>query len=676
MKQHRILFFLLLILIPCGRAGWLATGSPAMSVFVMAVLMLSAGYLAQFPFASRTLTGGAPGEKALAAAAIGCMNLLSALVVPALAAYAFHLHLWQLLCLYLLCLALFFAAGGMREPSFIRESPKPYRSVVLDLVFWGSLAAAVIMAIHYGNWMSGDYTWHGTALRKLRELEPISFRNVLLADLPYPQYGHNIWYLFLALFSYLTRLDTAQVWVNSSVYLPLVFFATFYVFSKELFRSSYWAKVSTILFLVYVAFLGIEVGGADLPMAEQKWSLDVSAYPSIVARYAAVVMYCLYLIKGLQDKKVYWRELLFASVCVALVHFFYVVHLCIFFVLTGTGMALLSKTDGPAYRRLFVLNALALLPAVAYLIYYKSLLDTPTVNPWFLSAEGMGDPNNRVRFLSNGWPFIHPWGGILRNPYCAAATAACVPLIASLFGGRRPVWKMFLALPPLALMAVFFNPPLMHLLQKFNPGLDRIWRLVEIMPVTLLPAGLLYMLQEDMSWFTKKTVPWVLAGLIAALMPVMIRHHEIIRYSSTQWEQAADEHIRLKGIVERYVPPGANIIADPQIAWTWTTMFPHYVYIHPYPGGLPPSYDPRPRIDLSKQFFEGDITPSMVASLRAANVEYIVLTAQTFAARENQLRKFAGDLETPVQMLPLGLIAIKLKPAVPAARARDAEGTT
>jgi hypothetical protein len=664
MKPITAFFIALLIVIACVHQWFVPTGMAAFDIAIIIALLFAVSYLTQFPFSSRTFTVSGTGDKVLSFMVIAFMNMIAIFIVPALAAYAFRLYLGQLLGLYLLFFGIFYMVGGRQDPSFKKDKDKINNSSVLNFLFWSSIIVTVIMGLYYGCWMSGDYTWHATYIRKLREIAPIAYRNYLLADLPYPQYGHNIWHLFMALLSYMSRQDVAFVWINSNIYLPIVFVACFYVLSKELFKSGYWGKVSTIIFIMYVAFLGIELGGADIPLIEHKWSLDTSPYPSIVTRYAMLTAFYYYLIKSLNEKKMYVREIAFASLCVALAHFYYVTHMVFVGFTTFAGLVCITGNDKAVYRKLLLQYAVILIPVIAYLVYYKQLLDSPTINPWFLSVAGMGDVYRRVRTLGNGWPYIHPWWGFLRNPYFAVATLTFIPLTLSLFGKNRSVWKMFLTLPVVALAAVFFNPPVLEVLKKINPGLDRVWRMVEIIPVTLLLAGFVYYLQEEKGWLKKTIIPWLLCGTIAGLFPIFIKYHSDIRYTASLWEQTASQHVQYKEIVEKYVPPGSNIFPDPKIAWTWTTIFPHFIYIHPFPAGLPPKFDPTPRLTLWKSFFEKDISQSMIDDMREKNIDYLVLHMDTFAAKKQQMLRFKEDFGEPQIIQQMGLVVIKLLPVV------------
>lgn len=641
----------------------IATGDMVADISMAVALLFGLGYAAQFPFSSHRFSIAGIQEKIIYVPTLAFGNMVALFAVPALCAYLFHLSLGVLLMLYgVVLVGTAFAQHA--APGFGRDKAleKSDRDAMLSALFWVAVIITVFLGIYYGCWMSGDYTWHGTYMRKLRELSPVSFRNYLVADLPYPQYGHNIWHLFLALVSYVSGQDTAFVWVNINVFLVVVRLGAFYVMARELFKTSYWARYATFILLVFATLLGLDLGSGDTPLVERKWSWDVNAYPSVIALAVFLNMFFAYVIKGVREAKVYRVELLACAVCLALTHFYYV-FLALFVLVAVYAAAWLVRSDELiVYRRQFPRLCLMLLPGILYAVYYKQLLDSPTVNYIFTSANAMGDIHNPLMHLKNGWPFMHPWRAFLRNPYFAAAIVCVIPLgVAVLREEKNRFYKVFIAAPVIMLALIFFNPPLLQFFTKANPALDRIWRIAEILPIVALVAGLFYWLVEDRAVLRRRTASLIIGALALLLIPMMMKYHRAIAYNATMWNQNAEQHVAYKNALIKYVPAGSNIFPDPQIAWTWPTIFPHYLYIHPYPGGLPPNFDPKPRLELWKSFFEKPVTEPAVRELAAHKIDCLILTRQTFDRKAKELEGFSAYFEPPVFVNEMGLVVIRLR---------------
>lgn len=639
----------------------LTSGSVSVDISIALLLLFIISYYTQFPFSSASFGPSQPSEKLLFIPLISFLNLFSVFILPALLAYSFGFTLSNLLWLLLLCLVVFRIFNKNEKNSFLKykSAPANREYFFLDMIFWVSIIVTLAIGVHYGCWLSGDYTWHGTYIRKLRELPAISFRNYLLMDLPYPQYGHNIWHLFLALLSYISNKDSALVWVNCNLFLPLIKVSSFYLLSREMFKSSYWGKISTVIFLVFFSFLGMGAD-AETPLFEHKWSWD-TPYPSIVSREIFLIVFLFYIFKSINEKKYFYKEIFLLSLGIVLTHYYYMFQL-VFILMSMLAASFFFKTEEiKFYQKVFFRYFLLLLPAICYTLVNKHLIDNVTVNPWFSSPEVIGDWRNRIVYIWGKYPIIHIWKGFLRDPFFAAGILSVMPIMFSLRNGKPAFWKLYLVGTIGGLSLIFFNPPLLYFLKKLNPGLDRIWRLAEVLPVTLTLTGFLYQIQENNKWVKKGTLNICLFSAIIFTMPVIVNYNKNIVYNSDMWTKTANEHIYYKNILEKYVPPGSNVFPDPQIAWTWTTIFPHYIYIHPFPAGLPSNFDPTERITLWKQFFSDKITQDMIEKIARSKITHIILTQTTYAKKEKEILPFSQYFERPIMVEGMGLIVIKMK---------------
>lgn len=662
MKRAWISVALAALLLLLSRAV-LATGDMAADIGLAFALLFALGYTAQFPFASSRFSVAGIQEKLIYAPTIAFGNMLALFAVPALCAYLFHLSLGMLLALY--CVVLVgtaFARRGLGSFGRDKAGEKNDREAALSLLFWAAVIITVILGMYYGCWLSGDYTWHGTYMRKLREIAPVSFRNYLVADLPYPQYGHNIWQLFLVLVSYISGQDTAFVWIHTNMFLVVVRLGAFYVMARELFRNSYWARFATFILLVFASLLGLDLGSGDTPLVEHKWSWDVNAYPSVIALAVYLNIALAYVIKGVREAKVYRAELIACSMCLALTHFYYVFLALFVLVAVYAAAWLLRGEELAAYRRQFPQVLLMMLPGVLYAVYYKQLLDSPTVNYIFFSPTAIADIHNPVMYLKNGWPLMNPWRAFLRNPYFTVAIACVIPLaVAAVREDKNRFYKVFIAAPLIMLALIFFNPPLLHVLARVNPALDRFWRIAEILPIVALLAGLFYWLVEERALLRRRSASFIAGALALALIPMMLKYHRAISYNAALWDRTAQQHMAYRSVLLKYVPAGSFVFPDPQIAWTWPTIFPHYMYIHPYPGGLPPNFDPKPRMDMWKAFFDQPVTEAEVRELAGRGIDCLILTRQSFDKKAKELEAFMAYFEPPVFVNEMGLVVVNFK---------------
>ncbi|MBN1822892.1 MAG: hypothetical protein JW803_01085 [Endomicrobiales bacterium] len=627
-------------------------------LFYVALLTLM-GYMVQFPLSKESFAVQGWDEKFVYFVAIGMLNAMCVFVLPALAGYAFKLTMMQLLLFYL---AGFVVFGLVREYAGVRpfetnRREKEKDDGIVNLLFWVMFAASVLIGVHYGCWLSGDYTWHGSAIRKLKELQHVYFGSYLVRDVHFPQYGHNIWYLFLAFLSFLTDKDTGYVWVNSQVFLVPFRVCVVYFLSKELFGTKYWAKVSTIVYLSVHFVLGFDVNGFTAK-ANNAWPLDVMAYPSVIARDFFIFAAVAYLLKTIREKKAYYVETFFLITCVTLTHFYYCFQYIYIYAALFIGSLLFPGGENAYFKKIFLKYGLLFVPAVLYAFFYKNALDVPTINPYFLNPEGMGDPLSRVKLLFGKYPYVHPWPGFLKNAFFAAILATLIPMALTLKKNAAN-WKLFIVSVPAGLALILFNPPLMFIMQKFNPGLDRIWRFDEIIPYALTLAGFIYFLQEEKKLYSKKAATWILVAYLIVLAPFVKVMHKDAVLNAKNWESTLDSQMPYKQLIESRVPRGSVVFPDPKIAWTWTTLFSHFIFIHPLPAGLPPNFDPMERLKIWNGFFEGKIDGEVLDYIDRYGVEYYILTADSYARLKNKLDRYKNRFQPPEVLGAVRLVVMR-----------------
>jgi hypothetical protein len=663
-RKLRILIFLLFttVLLLCKYSHFTA-GDGRIDLYIYAALLLSLCFFAQFPFASASFTITYNYEKFFVFIAIGFCNMMAIMIVPALISMHLHFSFTTLLLIYLLSLFLIYSIYKPERIFQRQESPNPPDTTpYASLLFFILFAVTVYLSIYYGGWLYGDWTWHGSYIRKLKELPALTFNNYIVADIKLPLYGHCLWHVCMAFLVFLTNLDTTFFWVNLLLVMVLIKISVFYLLSKALFQKAYWAQISTIIFLLIGSLLGIEIPAGLLPSFLNTWHMDTSAYPSAVARDILLVFLLAYIFNFVATRKISRKELFFLSIIICLTHYYYVFHIVLILGSLFLLCLCIKNEETKFYVHMATRNFWIFMPSLSYAVVFMILFGVPAVNPSYTTPAAAGPPYDKVvQYIGRtALPYIDPWNGLLRNPFHAVLLLSLIPFILLTKRKTARIWELYLIAVTVIICFIFFNPPLLYLIQKLNPGMDRVFRLVEVLPVILIFAGFLYKLVEERNYIPKWLHDALLYLAIFLLLPTIILWHQKIIFNATIWNEQAAKVVPWKKTVETVIPPGSRVVISPDTIWVWTTMFPHYLYIHPYTACVPANYDPAFRITTWRNFFGSPITHEAFNEFIKSGMEYIIMSQKTYNEKYNDwgaLQKYCGN---PIIIKELNLVVFKI----------------
>ena len=321
---------------------------------------------------------------------------------------------------------------------------------------------------------------------------------------------------------------------------------------------------------------------------------------------------------------------------------------------------IIKTEETELYKKAMISYALLFIPSIAYTLFYKSILDSgPTLNPVFLSPESMGWPF--YTYINGKYPVLKFWQYFVRNYYFGFALLCMIPLLISL--KIKKLWKIYLLAPMLCLTFIFYNPFIMYLLKIINPGMDRVYRFIEIFPAALIVAGFLYVLSDENKWISRKTVTLLLPACFILIFPFINKYQKIINYTTAVWETSAQQALSYRAALDKYVKPGTRVFADPKIAWTWPTMFPHYLFMHPFFHGLPPNYNPVPRHTVWLGFFKEPLSDKYMESFSGYvnDMDCLLLLRATYEGKAKEIEGYSKYFDTPVFVNELGLVVIGVK---------------
>ncbi|MCB4792455.1 MAG: hypothetical protein LHV68_11315 [Elusimicrobia bacterium] len=646
------------------RSSYVSTGMAEADILAAVFLIFVISYNANFPFVERKR------ENLFISLPFVFLNALALFLVPSLLAYLLKFTLGMLFAVYMvfLCLAVLTPAKFLESKNTVndaksadkgRKDPKGEMFSLINLFMFAAVLYSVYLGIKYGCWLSGDYTWHGSAIRKLREISPVLFNNFLIKELPYPQYGCNIWHLFLAFISYISAKDTAYVWLYSNFYLTVIKIACFYLLARELFKDSYWGKVSTVIYLIYFSFLGLNITTGETPLLEHRWFWSENAYPSSLARDMLIPMFFYYIFKGINEHRLFKREILVISVLIPFIHFYYLFLLLFVYLAVFLACYFVKTEETELYKKGAITYSFLFIPSIGYTLYYKQLLDSAIVNPIFMSPESIGW--SFYTYIYGKYPVLKFWQYFVRNYYFGFSLLCLIPVLFSF--KVKKIWKVFLSAPLICLELILFNPFILYLFKKANPPLDRIYRFIELAPIALLVAGVLYIISDETKWISRKVVTLILAGVFICLLPFINKYQKGINYTSSAWEMNIEQTLSYNNVIDKYIKPGTRIFPDTKIAWTWPTMFAHYLFIHPCFHGLPPSFDPNPRNDVWTGFFKDPLNDQYMGSFEKYinDIDSLVLLRDTYEKKAPEIEKYKKYFEPPVFVNEMGLVVIGVK---------------
>jgi len=306
----------------------------------------------------------------------------------------------------------------------------------------------------------------------------------------------------------------------------------------------------------------------------------------------------------------------------ALTHFYYFYML--FFVLGCFflfSLVISTEIKGLLKRVLLTIIFVAL-PAFFYVTYYTAKINLPLINKSYFSPETMHDQFKPVIWLMDKYPLIDPLKGLWTN-FPRIGAYLLLPFLFYFF--RKESGALYCLSIAGIVLFIFVNPFLLYLLKPLNPGMDRFYRLVEIVPYYWILA---LFLDKGLYSSNKKISKATLIGSLAILSILFFPQKgrlEKIRFTTENSLQPLKFNADFFQFVKERIPPGSVILMDPEKIWFWTIFFPHYPVIAAADYHLPPNYDQTLRAREQEEFLKNSLTEDSFTFLNKYNVDYILI---------------------------------------------------
>lgn len=580
----------------------------------------------------------------LKAVALSFSFSLIVLIIPTVFAYTQHSTIRQVVNFYFLLVALLIFILFILDSFFIKKRGENFNegakgNLLIKFALLIILIVFVFLGHYYGGFFSGDAYKHINLIRKITEMPTVEFTDAYIKGINSSSYGWNLWHIALAIISQVAAKDPVVIWIFIATLAAPTIIAALFIFLRRLFKDE---KLAFYAILAYVIWFGV----MNYQITEGKifctWEFALSSWPSFVARDILLYVILFFILdilrKGFRIKDYFVISLL--SIVLALIHIYY--YYILLFILGSFWLFLLlfnPYQNRKIYSRIFGIMGLVLFPAVFYVIYLTKSLQ-PALNPRFT------DPFNTGRFIPvqpiGKYIMVNPFDGLWQNNMRKLAFIFTPFLI---LYARRKDWAVYL----LALIGVptliFLNPFLMTWLQKVNPGLDRIWRLVEIIPYEIIVGLFLYKiakyfwphLKSFLAQFRRWQVNlfWLAVIIIGFLFSAksfywLMRIHNTAEFHLNFFESAID-----RKLINSEMPPGSVILTDQETGCGWATYFPHYIVTCLGFPHLPPNYDPRPAYnDVLKFYSKEKFDEEVKEIIKKYHVNFIVIDKENFLNKD------------------------------------------
>lgn len=447
------------------------------------------------------------------------------------------------------------------------------------------LLLVLFKAILTPGFQDGDTLRHINEIRKIVEFSEISFGASFIKEYQgVGNYGYNLLHLFLALVAKISSLDIIEVIRFIPVFISVFLLLAYFYFSKELFNSEKIALYATGVLFIWEIVLGYHF---IYPGIANYWTWS-QLIPSFIARniliFSTLALVFTYLRSG-KNKYLYLFPVLSLTTAFLHIHYFGVLVLLLGLVLVF--LFIFRFNEKVLIKRMLISFILVSAPALPYVFFIASKL-YPIRNLLYELTLVAG--NRPVRMVA-GFPVIDPFKVIYLD-FVHKLAYLLMPLLIFLVRKKRyAVYLLALFLGPLL---IIFNPPLLKFLQKFNPALDRVWRLNEILPYTQIVGLFLFLFVAKFKKELKGLKRAILerprrekilaAGLMLIIVLTLCYKSINIAYfnSSTMGKNMIDtlylwKTESLKAFAQNTMPVGSVVLMDNIISGIWPYYYPHYV---------------------------------------------------------------------------------------------------
>lgn len=567
-----------------------------------------------------------------------CLSL-AIFIIPTFLAYYFGLSLnfviyfFSAAFLWIIILFIVRFIGRRKSPN-VSQNHSPRFNIYLKILLLICLIV-FIRAIFTPGFESGDSRRYISEVRKIIELPNIVSGSTLIKEFKgMNNYGYNVWYMFLAALTKLSRSDIIDVWRLSPVFLTFFMLLAFFFAAKELFNSEKIAVFATSVFFIREAILGYD---PSLPYISNFWPWAMSMITAFVARDIVILVVLAFCFKYIRNGDKKFLYITSASVLVlSFVHFYYFM---ILLLVMGSCLVfgfIFRHQDKLLLKRLAILLVIIVLPSIFYVYYvYTGLM--PVRNPLYLSPSLIS--SNQPVEMVHGFPVIDPFKTIFYKGFIYSFALLLVPLLIFFINKKR--YYLYLLAFSLGPLLVIFNPPLVKILQKFNPSLERVWRLSEILPFNQIFGLFLCLAWERTGSFIKhflakqdKKKIILVALMMGVIILTMAGKSLIILYLKGITEPKDIKETKylwdknLREIIHQEIIPGSVVLTDNFTPLIWVHYYPHYIVSVNWGADnyIPPQFNQTERYDDVEAYMQQkQLDQSSFELFKKYNVDYILV---------------------------------------------------
>lgn len=614
-----------------SAAGLIQVSSPylALGLFYYVFIYLPGHYLAKY------FLSGSPVDRLEMVPVSLCAGYLffSPLAV---AAYVVHMKMQTFLWLYIPLVAAWLAFNR-----FYLEARTRYRFPKHETENWvlwslfGILGAGFLMADYYGGFVSGNFLQHVSVIRKLYSLGTIEMNSPYLIDFKYPQNLYSTYYLFLALVSWISKLDPVMVWIYLPQFVfPMGLLANYY-FAKKVFNSSRYALLYLLVYFVYFAVYNVN-GAAE---GHAWFHSELSACNNFLSLgiFLPVLMTLAFRYSENENKKLLvFMPLLFMAD--GLIHL-YIESKTYYMLYSVLFMCMLVKPEYLDWKKLLKVSAVSSAGLVIFFYFYA--LMSPNINPDYHRFNGSGGSLNVI--FQNGRPIYTDLAATITKDALTLAGTACFLL--TIFFLRENLAALYIFSVTFMVYFVLYNPLLLQIGYKIHPPMERITRLYTIVPYCMALIFPLYMAGRSPG--LKKFRPLfilVIAAVLALLLKDSPKRHEAIVFNKQKSLESLETNAGFYSAVRGAIPAGSVVMMNTALTTWWTTYFPHYIVDHAFKFIFPPNIDETERIKDADAYMADPLAKGTEATLRKYRVNYVFFLAQDLKGRDMSRAKYLAPV--------------------------------
>jgi hypothetical protein len=563
---------------------------------------------------------------------------LAILLIPTFLAYflglslSFIIYFFLVSCFVIVVLFVFRYRKNISTNGFIGlfKSGNPKLNIYLKALLIICLIV-LVRAILTPAYEVGDPVRHVSDIRKIIELpQIISGSSFIKGFYGINNYGYNVWHIALAMITKLSGADIVNTWRLSPIFVAILLLLAYFFFARELFNNEKIAIFATSVFFIWEGLLGYN---PSMPMIDNFWLWAHSAVPSFVAwgiiMFSVLALAFRYIREG-EKKYLYLVSIL--TLTGASVHFYYFILLMLLLFSVFVFGWIFRRQDKILLKRVFVILIFAAIPAIFYVFYiFRGL--SPITNPLFLTTLISGNQPVKMVF---GFPVVDPFKVVFFG-FIHWVSFLLVPLLVFLVSKKR--YALYLFAFFIGPTLIIFNPPLLKILQKFNPALERAWRLNEAIPFTQVFGLFLFLLWEKTGGYIRNFISKqnkkkiVLAGLMLAIIILtLLSKSIIILYLGGRTGHVDEENYiwskDFKETVKQNVPAGDVILMDNYTSSFWTRYYANYVVSVNWgmDNHIPPQFDQTERYnDAEKYMQQKNLDKWSFDFMNKYDVEYVLV---------------------------------------------------